>query len=341
MVASQVQCHRHGMHPGPAASAGWYPDPSGRHEHRFWSGTLWTEQVADSGEPSIDPLVEPLHPANVPPDWIERALWSQWANPANAIRGESQHQATISRLPGVTPGLVDDIRFEPVAVELIREPDNPYDRLACRALVAGNMVGHLSRECASILAPQVDAGGATSWIVCGAVVGGSVGATMYGVHVWLDRRLTKGPDWTLQPEPEESFSYIGPHLFGDVLGGGDRGYWHCTGEEFVAAVDHQCPTCGASPLQPCRTVQGNVSEAIHGSRLDLGVEAEQREAASLSASKGDAPAVLEGESPDHYRKRTGRYPPRWTSYRCRYQDALIEDARRTRNRAYLRRWGAT
>jgi|GEM_PF-504102 len=34
----------------------WYPDPSGRHEKRFWDGTAWTHDVADEGRGSSDPL---------------------------------------------------------------------------------------------------------------------------------------------------------------------------------------------------------------------------------------------------------------------------------------------
>jgi len=49
----------------PAASApvetsrplfGWYPDPSGNHELRYWDGTTWTEHVSDHGEQSTDAL---------------------------------------------------------------------------------------------------------------------------------------------------------------------------------------------------------------------------------------------------------------------------------------------
>ncbi len=35
--------------------ADWYPDPSGRHEHRYWDGTQWTEHVASHGRQSVDP----------------------------------------------------------------------------------------------------------------------------------------------------------------------------------------------------------------------------------------------------------------------------------------------
>ena len=45
--------------PAPAATgpaAGWYPDPSTRHQARLWDGTRWTERVADNGVEGIDPV---------------------------------------------------------------------------------------------------------------------------------------------------------------------------------------------------------------------------------------------------------------------------------------------
>jgi hypothetical protein len=44
--------------PAPAhgIAAGWLPDPSGRHEQRFWSGTAWTDHVTDGGVPGTDPF---------------------------------------------------------------------------------------------------------------------------------------------------------------------------------------------------------------------------------------------------------------------------------------------
>jgi hypothetical protein len=36
--------------------ASWQPDPSHRHELRYWDGTEWTEHVADAGQQSTDPL---------------------------------------------------------------------------------------------------------------------------------------------------------------------------------------------------------------------------------------------------------------------------------------------
>lgn len=37
-----------------SASPQWYPDPSGRHEHRLWDGTNWTDDVSDRGVASKD-----------------------------------------------------------------------------------------------------------------------------------------------------------------------------------------------------------------------------------------------------------------------------------------------
>ena len=41
---------------GPAPAAGWNPDPSGRHEVRYWNGGAWTDDVADAGVASKDPM---------------------------------------------------------------------------------------------------------------------------------------------------------------------------------------------------------------------------------------------------------------------------------------------
>ncbi|HTN03281.1 MAG TPA: DUF4041 domain-containing protein, partial [Planctomycetaceae bacterium] len=38
------------------ASADWYPDPTGRHEKRYWDGVVWTEHVFAAGTQSVDPM---------------------------------------------------------------------------------------------------------------------------------------------------------------------------------------------------------------------------------------------------------------------------------------------
>lgn len=43
--------------------AAWHTDPTGKHDHRWWDGTKWTEHVADAGESKIDHLM----PGDTPP----------------------------------------------------------------------------------------------------------------------------------------------------------------------------------------------------------------------------------------------------------------------------------
>ena len=40
--------------PPGAPTFGWYPDPSARHQMRYWDGTRWTEHVSDDGLQSSD-----------------------------------------------------------------------------------------------------------------------------------------------------------------------------------------------------------------------------------------------------------------------------------------------
>jgi putative membrane protein len=42
--------------PAPATAPGWFPDPAGRHQHRWWDGTRWSDHVADQGRAGVDPL---------------------------------------------------------------------------------------------------------------------------------------------------------------------------------------------------------------------------------------------------------------------------------------------
>jgi hypothetical protein len=42
-----------------AASEGWFADPSGRHELRYWDGERWTEHVSDRGTQATDPMPQP------------------------------------------------------------------------------------------------------------------------------------------------------------------------------------------------------------------------------------------------------------------------------------------
>ena len=40
----------------PNQNSGWFPDPSGEHQHRYYDGDNWTDMVGDNGIRSNSPL---------------------------------------------------------------------------------------------------------------------------------------------------------------------------------------------------------------------------------------------------------------------------------------------
>ncbi len=55
--------------------AGWYPDPAGTFEQRWWDGFRWTDSVINAGQPATSPLPTgeaPVHASN--PQQLERQL---------------------------------------------------------------------------------------------------------------------------------------------------------------------------------------------------------------------------------------------------------------------------
>lgn len=43
---------------GVAMPADWYPDPTGRHQLRYWDGQAWTDHASSHGRPSVDPVAD-------------------------------------------------------------------------------------------------------------------------------------------------------------------------------------------------------------------------------------------------------------------------------------------
>jgi hypothetical protein len=39
-----------------SSTPGWHPDPTARHDYRYWDGWEWTDDVADGGVTAYDPL---------------------------------------------------------------------------------------------------------------------------------------------------------------------------------------------------------------------------------------------------------------------------------------------
>ena len=40
----------------PSVPSGWHPDPTGRHQFRYWDAGQWTHHVSDNGVVSTDPV---------------------------------------------------------------------------------------------------------------------------------------------------------------------------------------------------------------------------------------------------------------------------------------------
>ena len=69
--------------PEPSAPTGWYPDPSRRHQYRYWDGERWTENARDAGQTTIDPPSAP-----VPAPWPSQpGRTDQAANDRGRRRG--------------------------------------------------------------------------------------------------------------------------------------------------------------------------------------------------------------------------------------------------------------
>jgi uncharacterized protein YxjI len=60
----------------PVPPAGWFPDPLGRHEQRYWDGQQWTEHVASNGRQGVDPVGAPqqIPTVNHSPEQIQRQV---------------------------------------------------------------------------------------------------------------------------------------------------------------------------------------------------------------------------------------------------------------------------
>jgi hypothetical protein len=80
--------------PGPGSRpASWLADPSGRHEHRYWDGTDWTDHVADQGVPGVDPLAPapPPVPGVLPVPGTSGA--PAWNDPGSRLRDAAERLA--------------------------------------------------------------------------------------------------------------------------------------------------------------------------------------------------------------------------------------------------------
>jgi len=75
--------------------AGWHPDPSHRHEYRYWDGSAWTDTVADSGFVRADPLIAApaSNPVAAAPPFTSSAR-AAWQPPVATAEPARSHEPT-------------------------------------------------------------------------------------------------------------------------------------------------------------------------------------------------------------------------------------------------------
>jgi uncharacterized protein YxjI len=96
--------------------ANWYPDPMGRHQVRYWDGTVWTDHVADNGVAATDPVHGGGAPAGKPATTVDTRTTA--ADVARQVQGTGWSGAGIAGAAGgaLASGGGGTIFTEPILV---------------------------------------------------------------------------------------------------------------------------------------------------------------------------------------------------------------------------------
>ena len=145
------------MNHGP--SAGWYPDPSGRHQRRWWDGARWTSAVNTDGVSGSDPAG-----MRTPPSEISAAVG---APPPAAVQAHPAAAAAANGSPWLVAVSIGTaaIVLALVLVGLRTFTDGSLSGSA-RPAAAGHTVptlGPVSQGPLLNSAPSVSAGGVLAW----------------------------------------------------------------------------------------------------------------------------------------------------------------------------------
>ncbi len=76
---------------------GWYPDPFGRFQVRYWDGEAWTANVSTNGATAVD------QPVGVP---VPRAIPAPWFADPNVVTSDDKTWAVLSHILGWVIALV-------------------------------------------------------------------------------------------------------------------------------------------------------------------------------------------------------------------------------------------
>lgn len=88
-----------------AARAGWFPDPLGRYDHRWYNGTSWTADVSVDGRRFVDPVPLDAPPTSGPVGWPQAgAPHGVWVTPPSQPSRTLAVLALIAGLVAVATG---------------------------------------------------------------------------------------------------------------------------------------------------------------------------------------------------------------------------------------------
>lgn len=168
------------MTEAPLPPADWYPDPTARHQYRYWNGAVWTDFVANGGIQAVDPLADPRSTSAgsafatesaAPSTRAERRRVAEnvkqvFAGPSRGtggayplvgadgypnteVAGEFARIEAIHKVLGRAPKRDEEIVVERIPAELRPEPKNRHDKNAVMVLIGGHHVGYLEKEVAA------------------------------------------------------------------------------------------------------------------------------------------------------------------------------------------------
>jgi len=130
------------MTDGASWPPGWFPDPTGRHDHRWWDGAAWTDHVADAGVAARDPLTS-SGPSGPPTGAVMASTAAAGVRAGtDPMAGLALGVAILAIPVGLVPGLGLVVPIAAVALALItrsrlRASGRDGDGLAVAALVIG------------------------------------------------------------------------------------------------------------------------------------------------------------------------------------------------------------
>jgi Protein of unknown function (DUF2510) len=105
----------------------WYPDPTGRHEVRYFDGTTWTEHVANNGLSALDPIADgaPLgsNAAELAATIVPAVSTAASPHATTVEAAEAAFAAALSPAPAEEPEVVEAPAVLPVSKDWASRPN--------------------------------------------------------------------------------------------------------------------------------------------------------------------------------------------------------------------------